>query len=109
MMTLLSKQPAKGKQLRASNCKRLRNDPENGNEKIGAISDLVENNPDRRGLMGDDVHHHLLLCLLLPQALPMKKLIQNKTPPQNMLPARMSIMMIREKMRVTLMMAPQTR
>jgi hypothetical protein len=34
----------------------LRNDPEKGNEQIGPIPDLVENNPDRRGLMGDDVN-----------------------------------------------------
>ncbi len=27
-----------------------------GNEQIGSIPDLVENNPDRRGLMGDDVN-----------------------------------------------------
>ncbi len=29
---------------------------EKGNEQIGSIPDLVENNPDRRGLMGDDVN-----------------------------------------------------
>jgi hypothetical protein len=51
MMILLSKQPARGKQLRACNCERLRNDQEKGYEQIGAISDLVENSPDRRGLM----------------------------------------------------------
>jgi hypothetical protein len=34
----------------------LRNDREKGNEQIGAISDLVENNPDKRGSMGDDVN-----------------------------------------------------
>ncbi len=27
-----------------------------GNEQIGSIPDLVENNPDRRGLMGDDMN-----------------------------------------------------
>ncbi len=27
-----------------------------GNEQIGSIPDLVENNPDRSGLMGDDVN-----------------------------------------------------
>ncbi len=27
-----------------------------GNKQIGSILDLVENNPDRRGLMGDDVN-----------------------------------------------------
>ncbi len=27
-----------------------------GNKQIGSIPDLVENNPDRRGLMGDDVN-----------------------------------------------------
>jgi hypothetical protein len=56
MMTLSSKQPARGKQLRAHYRERLRNDPEKGNKQIGAISDLVENNPDRRDLMGDDVN-----------------------------------------------------
>jgi hypothetical protein len=56
MMTLSTKRLARGKQLRARNRKCLRNDPENGNKQIGAISDLVENNPDRRGLMGDDVN-----------------------------------------------------
>jgi hypothetical protein len=55
-MTLLSKQPARGKQLNLCNCKLLRNDLEIGNEQIGSIPDLVENNPDRRGLMGDDVN-----------------------------------------------------
>jgi hypothetical protein len=56
MMTLLSKQPARGKQLNCCNCKLLRNDLEIGNEQHGSIPDLVENNPDRRGLMGDDVN-----------------------------------------------------
>jgi hypothetical protein len=34
----------------------LRKDHEKGNKQIGAISDLVENNPDKRGSMGDDVN-----------------------------------------------------
>ncbi len=55
-MTLSSKQPARGKQLNLCNYKLLRNDPEKGNEQIGAIPYLVENTPDRRGLMGDDVN-----------------------------------------------------
>jgi hypothetical protein len=55
-MTLLTKQPVRGKQLRTCNCKCLRNDWEKGNEQIGAISDLVENNPDKRVSMGDDVN-----------------------------------------------------
>ncbi len=54
-MTLSSKQPARGKQLNHCNHKLLRNDLEIDNEQIGSIPDLVENNPDRRGLMGDDV------------------------------------------------------
>ncbi len=54
--TLLSKQPARGKQLNHRNCKLLRNDLEIGNEQIGPIPDLVKNNPDRRGLLGDDVN-----------------------------------------------------
>jgi hypothetical protein len=56
MMTLSSKGPARGKQLNRCNCRLLRNDLEIGNEQIGSIPDLVENNPDRRGLMGDDVN-----------------------------------------------------
>jgi hypothetical protein len=55
-MTLSSKQPARGKQLNCRHRKHLRNDLEIGNEQIGSIPDLVENNPDRRGLMGDDVN-----------------------------------------------------
>jgi hypothetical protein len=55
-MTLSSKQPARGKQLNCCNRKLLRNDLEIGNKQIGSIPDLVENNPDRRGLMGDDVN-----------------------------------------------------
>ena len=55
-MTLLSTQPARGKQLNCRNCKLLRNNLEIGNKKIGSLPDLVENNPDRRGLMGDDVN-----------------------------------------------------
>jgi hypothetical protein len=55
-MILLSKQTARGKQLNHCHCKLLRNDLEIGNEQIGSIPDLVENNPDRRGLMGDDVN-----------------------------------------------------
>jgi hypothetical protein len=55
-MTLLSKQPARGKQLNPHNCKLLRNDLEIGNKQNGSIPDLVENNPDRRGSMGDDVN-----------------------------------------------------
>ncbi len=55
-MTLLSQQPARGKQLNRHHCKLLRNDLEIGNEQIGSIPDLVEKNPDRRGLMGDDVN-----------------------------------------------------
>jgi hypothetical protein len=34
----------------------LKNDLEIGNKQIGSIPDLVENNPDRRGLMGDDLN-----------------------------------------------------
>jgi hypothetical protein len=55
MMTLSTKQPVRGKQLRTCNRERLRNDREQGNEQIVAISDLVENDPDKRGSMGDDV------------------------------------------------------
>jgi hypothetical protein len=55
-MTLLSKQPAKGKQLNHCHGKLLRNDLEIGNKQIGSIPDLGENNPNRRGLMGDDVN-----------------------------------------------------
>jgi hypothetical protein len=55
-MTLSSKRPARGKQLNCCNCKLLRNDLEKGNERIGSIPNLVENNPDRRRLMGDDVN-----------------------------------------------------
>jgi hypothetical protein len=55
-MTLSSKQPARGKQLNLCNRKLLRNDLELGNKKIGSMPDLVENNPDRRDLMGDDVN-----------------------------------------------------
>jgi hypothetical protein len=56
MMTLLSKQLSRGKQLNCCNHKLLRNDLEKGNKQIGSIPDLVENNPDSRGLMGDDVN-----------------------------------------------------
>jgi hypothetical protein len=55
-MPLSSKQPARGKQLNCRHRKLLRNDLEIGNKQIGSIPDLVENNPDRRGLMGDDVN-----------------------------------------------------
>jgi hypothetical protein len=55
-MTLLSKQPARGKQLNRRNRKLLRNDLEKGNKQIRSIPYLVENNPDRRGLMGYDVN-----------------------------------------------------
>jgi hypothetical protein len=55
-MTLLSKQPARSKQLNLCNRKLLRNDLEIGNEQIGSLPDLVENNPHRRGLIGDDVN-----------------------------------------------------
>jgi hypothetical protein len=53
-MATLSKQPARGKQLNHHHHKLLRNDLEIGNEQIRSIPDLVENNPGRRGLMGDD-------------------------------------------------------
>jgi hypothetical protein len=57
MMTLSSKQPARGKQLNRCNHKLLWNDLELGSEQIGfCIPDLVENNPDRRGVVGDDVN-----------------------------------------------------
>ncbi len=56
MASLLSKQPARGKQLNCCNRKLLRNNFEKGNMQIGSIPDLVENNPDRRGLKGDDVN-----------------------------------------------------
>ncbi len=55
-MNLFSKQPARGKQLNLCNCKLLRNDLEIGNKQIGSTPDLVENNSDRRGLLGDDVN-----------------------------------------------------
>jgi hypothetical protein len=55
-MTLLPKQPARGKQLNHCHHKLLRNDLEIGNKQIGSLPDLVENNPDRRGLMGDVVN-----------------------------------------------------
>jgi hypothetical protein len=56
MMTLLTKRPVRGKQLRTRNREHLRNDWEKGNAQIGTISDFVENNPDKRGSMGDDVN-----------------------------------------------------
>ncbi len=55
-MTLSSKQPARGKQLNCCNCKLLRNDLEIGNKQIGSVPDLVENIPDRWGLMGVNVN-----------------------------------------------------
>jgi hypothetical protein len=56
MMTLLTKRQVRGKQLRTRNREHLRNGWKKGNEPIGAIFDLVENNPDKRGLMGDDLN-----------------------------------------------------
>ncbi len=55
-MTLSSNRPARDKQLNHHHSKLLRNDLEIGNKQIGSIPDLVENNPDRRGLMGDDLN-----------------------------------------------------
>ncbi len=55
-MTLSSKHSARGKQLNHCNRKLLRNDLVISNKKNGSIPDLVENNHDRRGLMGDDVN-----------------------------------------------------
>ncbi len=113
-MTLLSKQPARGKQLNCGNRKLLRNDLEKGNEQIGSIPDLVENNPDRRGLMGDDVNESSdssssSALSTSSTSSSDEEIDSEQTPPQNMLPVRMSIMTIREKMMVTLMMEPQPR
>ncbi len=113
-MTLLSKRPAGGKQLNHHNHKLLRNDLEIGNKQIGSLPDLVENNPDRRGLMGDDVNESSdssssSALSTSSTSSSDEETDSEQTPLQNMLPARMSIMMIREKTMVTLMMEPQPR
>ena len=85
-----------------------------GNEQIGSIPDLVENNPDRRGLMGDDVNESSDSSLSSALSTSStrssdEETDSEQTPLQNMLPARMSIMTIREKTMVTLMIESQPR
>jgi hypothetical protein len=92
----------------------LRNDPEKGNKQIGAIPDLVENNPDRRGLMGDAVNESSDSSSSSASSTSSTSSSDEETDSeQNTTTKHVTSQdvynTIREKTTVTLLMAPQTR